>query len=166
MTATRAKTRAERQAELRETRAELHDAVGMNDTLRWREQTATERIEEILYLRGLGRPLLPVPAPCTEGAVLVWLTEIAGKGAGQDADAAWYLLNDKTLKDKLYNEWQRLRLQADRNYCKLAAAAEVEQTGARREWQRKQDIANLKKQIAVKEASLAADKRRLAEMIG
>lgn len=167
-------------------RQELRDVTsGVSDMIRGeekREPTATERMEALRELRRTQGVIVARPAGLTErmasyagetddlrkqqteSAVVMWLTEVANLGSGQDVDAAWYSFHFKSLKDRLFNEWERLRMQAERAHYKLASAAEVEAAAARREWQRKQDILKLNKDIAALEVQIAAKKQLLARL--
>lgn len=167
MTAAVRKTRAERQAEMVPEK---------------REPTATERMQAVVRVRDLGQMIVAMPDGLAEKAaayggmpdglakqniekaVHAWLAQIAAEGAGVDVDAAWYSLKAKVIKEKLYNEYLRLRLQAERSFLQLAAEVEREAAVARRIWQRKQEAAKLRKQIEADEKALAAKKQRLAQL--
>jgi hypothetical protein len=79
-------------------------------------------------------------------------------------DGVWLTFEAKTLKERFYNDWQRLRLEADRNWHALNMKAQEEGRAARLEWQRKQDVLKTKKDIAATEEKLVALKRRLAQL--
>lgn len=146
-----------------------------------RPPTATEQVQALMELRRLQGLIVPMPAALPDAAVqysamedtnpqkrqieqmaYAWLKQTAERGAGQDVDAAWYSLDAKVLKEKLYNQYEQLRLQADRSFHALAEAAEGERQAAHRVWLRKQEVVKLKKQIEDDEKALEAKKQRLA----
>lgn len=141
---------------------------------------ATERIQQLEQIRfKCGGIIVPAPVllPIDPGKdvhaqerdhqqniriVLTWLQEVAEKGTAQDVETAWMTIKDKRVRGALHDQSRQLRLQADRNFHKLATEAAAEEEAARRVWQRRLDIANLGKQIEADEKALAEKKQRFA----
>lgn len=173
----RAKTRAERQAELMaqqlQTRAELRDATtGISDAIRGIESaapekcepTATERIMALKALRQrMNGPIVQQPAPLTADAVRTWLARVAEIGSPGDLELAWHYLPDKTIKSKLEAEYKRLLTTSGQRYHKLQEAYKAEQQKARAERDAQARLHRLQQEAAATEARAVELRRQLVQ---
>lgn len=122
-----------------------------------REPTATEQIAALDAKRFLNRGyLVDPPAEMSLAAAHRWLMEVAEVGTAGDVEIAWtHGIQNVYLKEKLRNEYDRLRDVAGQRYGKLLERAAEEQRQEQNASQERARVASRRREIAGLKARLA-----------
>jgi hypothetical protein len=158
------RTRAERQAELRDApKITPKGTEGFFQTREpvvtdyGREPTAVEQLAALKAREFAGNGLLiPPPSPMTLQSAHEWLQQIAEIGSGGHVELAWLRIPGGPIKDKLVNEYVRLANEAGRRHAVLEERAMAEEAAERAAHQERMKTVTKQREKASLMARLAA----------
>ena len=122
---------------------------------RKREQTATEQIEALERRVSENGYLIPRPPLQKIEDFHAWLKATAETGSPGHVELAWHYVSNRPWKERLRNEYDRLRNQAGERWRVLVEAASDERRQALIEHEQRTRTAHRNREIAEAELRLA-----------